>query len=104
MVCGEVGYKWSPAREWVGGKALSKKKAADWMRRLTVNAGALCFGAVGVSVDSLRGVEWLNGVGRVARAGCVIPNMQYEEDMKSIREAMEDPKCLWLQVDVGGGG
>ena len=65
----------SPARGWGGGKALSEEEAADWMRRLNVNTGTLCFEAVGVSVDDLRGVEWLNGVERAARVGCVIPNM-----------------------------
>ena len=73
------------------------------MRRLHENVDTLCFEAVGVSVDDLRGVEWLNGVGRAARGGCVIPNMQNEDDVKSIRGVMEDPKCLWLQVDVSGG-
>ena len=87
-----------------GGKTLSEEEAADWMRRLTVNTGTLCFEAVGVSVDDLRGVEWLNGVGKVAREGCVRPNMQVEADVKRIRGIMEDPKCMWLQVDVGGGG
>ena len=24
--------------------------------------------------------------------------------MKTVREIMEDPKCMWLQVDMGGGG
>ena len=46
----------------------------------------------------------MNGVGREARAGCVVPNMQGEDDVKMIREIMDNPKCMWLQVDVGGGG
>ena len=45
----------------------------------------------------------MNGVGRKAREGCVVPNMQCVDDMKSIRGVMDDPKCLWLQVDVSGG-
>ena len=75
-MCGEVSYELSPARGWGGGKVLSEEEATDWMRRLAVNADTLCFKAVGVSVDNLRGVEWLNGVGRAARDGCVTPNMQ----------------------------
>ena len=103
-MCGEVSYELSPAQGWGGGKALSKEEATEWMRRLRENVDTLCFEAVGVSVDDLRGVEWLNGVGRTARGGCVIPDMQCEDDVKSIRGIMEDPKCLWLQVDVSGGG
>ena len=88
-----------------GGKALrGEEEAIEWMRKLGENVDALCFEAVGVSVDDLRGVEWLNSVGRRARVGCVIPNMQKEDDVKSVRGMMNDPKCIWLQVDVGGGG
>ena len=56
-MCGEVGYELSPAKEWGGGRALSEEEATDWMRRLDENVGTLCFEAVGVSVDNLRGVE-----------------------------------------------
>ena len=93
-----------PAHGWGGGKTLSEEKVTEWMRRLHENVDTLCFEAVGVSADDLRGVEWLNGVGRAARGGCVIPDMQCVDDVKSVREIMEDPKCLWLQVDVSGGG
>ena len=73
-MCGEVGYKLSPARGWGGGKALHDEgEAIEWMRSLKENPSVLCFEAVGVAVDNLRGVEWLNGVGRKARDGCVIP-------------------------------
>ena len=74
------------------------------MRRLRENVDTLCFEAVGVSVDDLRGVEWLNGVGRAVRDGRVIPDLQWEDDVKSIWGIKEDPKSLWLQVDVSGGG
>ena len=105
LVCGEVGYELSPARGWGGGKALSgEEEAIDWMRRLSENAATLCFEAVGVAVDDLRGVEWMNGVGRSAREGCVHPDMQKEDDVKTVRDLMGDPRCMWLQVDVGGGG
>ena len=73
------------------------------MRRLSGNAGALCFEVVGVAVDNLRGVEWLNRVGRAARIECVIADMQRVDIVKTIRVIMGNPKCLWLQVDVGGG-
>ena len=43
-------------------------------------------------------------VGRAARDGCVIVNMQNVDKVKSIRGIMEDLGCLWLQVDMGGGG
>ena len=46
----------------------------------------------------------MNEVARGAREGCVRPNMQVEADVKTIREILEGPKCMWLQVDVGGGG
>ena len=46
----------------------------------------------------------MNGVGRAAREGCVRPNMLVEADVQTVRGIMEDPKCMWLQVDVGGGG
>ena len=57
-----------------------------------------------MSVDDLRGVEWLNGVGRFARDECVVADMQCEDVVKSIRGLMDNPKCLWLQVNVSGGG
>ena len=98
-----MGYELSPAKGCGGGKALSEEEASDWMRRLAANAGSQCFEAVGVSVDDLRGVGWLNGVGRTAREGCVRPNMQVEADVQSVRGMMEHPLCLWIQVDVGGG-
>ena len=95
----------SPARGWGGGKALNgEEEAIEWMRRLKTNVDTLCFEAVGVAVDDLRGVEWINGVGRKARVGCVIPDMQKEDDVKTVRELMHDPGCMWLQVDVSGGG
>ena len=88
-----------------GGKALGgEEEAIEWMRRLKENTSTLCFEAVGVAVDDLRGVEWLNGVGRSARGGCVIPDMQGEDNVKTIRRLMDDPRCMWLQVDVCGGG
>ena len=59
---------------------------------------------MGVSVDDLRGVEWLNEVGRAGRDGCVVADMQCEDVVRSIRRFMDDPKCLWFQVDVGRGG
>ena len=74
------------------------------MRRLAVNVDTLYFAAVGVSPDHLSGVEWLNRVGRDARDGCVSVDMQKADDVKSVRRLMEDPGCLWLQVDVSGGG
>ena len=85
----------SPARGWGGGKALSgEEEAIDWMRRLKENTSTLCFEAVGVAVDDLRVVEWLNGVGRSARDGCVTPNMQSEDDVKTVRGLMDDPRCM----------
>ena len=104
MVCSEVSYELSRAQGWWGGKALSEEEATEWMRRLHENVDTLCFEAVGVSVDDLWGVEWLNGVGRAARGGCVIPDMRSKDNVKSIRGIMEDPRCLWLQIDVNGDG
>ena len=64
--------------------------------RLAANVDTMCFDMVGVSKDDLRGVEWLNGVGRAARNRCVIVDMQKVDEVKMIRRIMEDPKCLWL--------
>ena len=46
----------------------------------------------------------MNGMGRAARDGCVIVDMQSVHKVKTIRRLMEDLRCVWLQVDVGGGG
>ena len=78
----------SPAQGWGGGKVPSEEEAADWMRRLAVNADTLCLETGGVSVDNLRGVEWLNGVGRAAREGCVVVDMQRKDDVKTVRGIM----------------
>ena len=72
--------------------------------RLATNVDTLCYDAVGVSSVDLKGVEWLNGVGRAARDGCVVLGMQKTDEVVSIRRLMEDPGCLWLQIDVSGGG
>ena len=55
-------------------------------------------------MDHLGGVEWLKRVGREAREGNVIVDMQNVDEMRTVRGVMENPKCLWLQVDVSGGG
>ena len=104
MVYEEVGYELSPAVGWAGGSMLGEEEAADWIRRLAANMDTLCFEAVGVSVDDLRGVESLNGVGRAARDGCVVVDMQNLDEVKMVRRIMKNPKCLWLHVDVSGGG
>ena len=83
---------------------MSEEEATIWIRRLAANVDTLCFKAVGVSLDHLSGVEWLNKVGREARDGNVIVDMQNVDKVRSIRGIMEDQKCLWLQVDVSGGG
>ena len=103
-MCEGVGYELSPADRWGNGAALDEETATEWIRKLKANVDTLCFDAVGVSVDDLRGVEWLNGVGRLARDGCVAVDMQCEDVVKSIRGLMDNPECLWLQVDVSGGG
>ena len=54
---------------------MSEEEATMWISRLAANVDTLCLEAVGVSMDDLRGVEWLNGVGRFARDRCVVPNM-----------------------------
>ena len=56
-----------------------------------------------MSVDHLRGVKWLNEVERSARDVCRVMNMQDIVVVNEVRELMEMPGCLWLQVDVGGG-
>ena len=83
---------------------MREEEASEWMRGLKANVDALCFEAVGVSVDNLRGVEWLNKVGREAREGNVILDMQGVDNVKTVRGLIENPKCMWLLVDVGGGG
>ena len=103
LVCA-VRYELSPANGWAGGLVMDKEKASDWIRQLATNVETLCFVVVGVSVDYLRGVEWLNGVGRGARDVCVIVDMQKVEVVKEIRKLIEDLKCLGLQVDVGRSG
>ena len=102
-MCKEVGYELSPADKWMNSMAMDEESATEWIRRLKENVYALCFDAVGVSVDDLRGVEWLNEMGRAGRDGCVVADMQYEDVVKSIRRLVDDPECLWLQVDVSGG-
>lgn len=102
-MCEGVGYELSPADGWAGGSAMDEELAADWIRRLATNVDTLCFEAVGVSVDHLKGIEWLNGIGRAAMEGCVIVDMQKEDEVKMIRGLMGNPGCLWLQVDMGGG-
>ena len=104
LVCEEVGYELSPARGWGGGKALIEEEATDCIRRLAANAGTLCYEAVGVSVDNLKGVEWLNGVAREAREGCVRLNMQVEADVKTIRgiwRAQSVCGYKWMLVEAG---
>ena len=97
LVCGEVGYELSPAQGWGVGKALiGEEEAIEWMRRLGKNTGAQCFEAVGVSVDDFRGIEWLNKIGRSARDGCMVPAMQKEDDVKTVRSLIDDPQCMWL--------
>ena len=103
-MCGEVGYELSPADKWTGGTALDEETSTEWIRKLRANADTVWFEAVGVSVEDLRGIEWLNGVGRAARDGNVVADMQCEDVVKTIRGLMNDPRCLWLQVDVSGGG
>ena len=71
----EVGYKLSPAERWAGGSVIDEETATNWIVRLAANVNTVCFEAVGVSKDDLRGVEWLNGVRRVATSGCVIVDM-----------------------------
>ena len=43
-------------------------------------------------------------MGWAAKDGCVVLGMQKMDEVKMVRGLMEDPKCLWLQVDIGGGG
>ena len=43
--------------------------------RVAANADALCWEAVGVLVNHLRGVEWLNSVGRKGRDVCKVVDM-----------------------------
>ena len=98
-MCGEVSYELSPAQGWGGGKALrGEEEAIDWIRRLKEKAGTLCFEEVGVAVDDLRGVEWLNGVRRKAREGCVVPNIQCVDDVKSIRRVMDNPSACGFKL------
>ena len=78
-------------------------EATERIRRLTANGGTLCFEVVGGSKDGLQGVELLNGMGRAVRNGCVVLGMQKEDEVRTVRGLIEDPWCLWLQVDVGGG-
>ena len=104
LVCKEVGYELSPSVGWVGGSVLGEEEATDWIRRLAANVDTLCFEPVGVSVDDLRGVEWLNRVGRAARDGYVVVDMQNLDEVKTVWRIMENLKCLWPQVDVSGGG
>ena len=103
LVCGDVGYELFPAVGRGGGKLMSEEEATNWIRRLAANVDILCFEVVGVSLDHLSGVEWLNKVGREARDGNVILDMQNVDEVRTIRGIMEDPRCLWLQVDVCGG-
>ena len=42
---------------------MDEEAASEWIRRLAMNVDTLCFEAVGVSLDPLSGVEWLNKVG-----------------------------------------
>ena len=88
----------------VGGSMIGEEEAANWIVRLAANVDILCYKAVGVSKDDLRGIEWLNVVGRAVRDRCVIVDMQNVDEVMTIQRIMEDPKCLWLQVDVVGGG
>ena len=83
---------------------MDEELATEWIQKLSANADTLCFEAVGVSVDNLKGVEWLNGVRRLARDGCVVADMQYEDVVRSIKKLMDNTEYLWLQVDVSGGG
>ena len=104
LVYREVKYKLSPARGWAGGTVMNEDKAFDWMWWVAVHVDAMYFEAVGLAVDHLRGVEWLNEVGRLARNVCRVVDIQNVVVVKEVRELMEDPMCIWLQVEVGGGG
>ena len=95
-MCEEVGYKLSPTDKWAGGSVMDEEKATDWIRRLAANVDTLCFEAVGVSKDHLKGVERFNGVGRAARDGSVVVDMQSVDEVRTIRGIMENTKCLWL--------
>ena len=103
-MCGGVAYELSPVCGWAGGAVLDEEKATEWIRRLAGNVDTLCYEVVGVSKDHLRGVEWLNGVGRKARDECVVADMQRVDVVTEVGELMEKPECLWFQVDVVGGG
>ena len=74
-MCGEECYELSPADGWVGGLALSEDEAVNWIVRLAANVDTLCYDTVGVWSVNLKGVEWLNGVGRAARDVCVVLGM-----------------------------
>ena len=50
-------YELSPVYGWAGGKVMNEEEATEWIRRLAGNLDTLCFAAVGVSKDHLRGVE-----------------------------------------------
>ena len=93
-MCGDVGYELSPAVGWGSGKVMSEEEDTNWIRRFAANPDTLCFEVVGVSVDHLSGVEWLNRVGREARDGNVIVDMQNVDEVRTIRGIMEDSKCL----------
>ena len=51
----------------------------------------------------LEGHGVVECVGRAARDGCVVLSMQGLDEVKTVRGLMEDPRYLWLQVDVGRG-
>ena len=76
LVYRDVGYGLSPDVGWGSGKVMNEEEATNWIRRLAANADTLCFEAMGVSVDHLSGIEWLNKVGREERDGNVIVDMQ----------------------------
>ena len=87
-----------------GESGMDEEAAASWIKRLKANVDTLCFEAVGVASDHLVGVEWLNKVGRAVRDGCVSVGIQSVDEVKTVRGIMENPRCLWLQIDVSGGG